>query len=813
MQSSYAELRDEEKHHDQPFSRIQPPLPLVVSAPTGPSSLPSSSFPLSPPILLSAAPALSPRPTTPDDLPVLPFNEPGTGAHSNCSATCVLSHPSRSAFIFLVTLFSIVSLAVILLIIVKAVRGDVRVEPTASSSSTDVAAAAAAMEATSSSLPNCELLTTDCELTLAPVLAQSRPYKSTSVAAVTGAASDLSLLLDRLEHSMQASPLSSLSSITPKVPDDGDMVSAMIMLMWGLSPLVSAIVTISWTYYTYRHKLQVGDEAGAAAAAGGGGGSAAGGEETSHRHHHHPMLVNPSPILHSDEGGSGFELFPQTVGMESPTDRSEDDDTERVVQQPVGEEEVEEEEAQPQRLSRPPAIIRSQSAIVTSASALTRRNVSPPRAERAPAASISLTPTGRSFPAAPPLLHSVTAPSLHRQDTVSRQRCRRTHVVHPFYSRVSPPRPRWWFVPTSREHFLLLWRPLRRFLLRCYLLPTLIPTVTAIAQYLFSCSFRLTGWLSTDFVPTLTSALSFPDTVAGEVWAVVLAFCYELFLGCWWDPFPPGSADWGKGMNFHGASWLALTAMEEIGWAGLLFPCLYELYPHNPTRASLITGVLWSAWHWPFLVFGQAGWLPDSAAYHPGLLSTPFLYGFITFTLSTTCSRVIMVRLLLWSDDLWSQCVYHAAHNVMVFNFFAQLPEVRADEFPYAGLFIAEAGVPVVLCYLAVAAWTIKGWYDADERRRSHQQQQEQEQRGSSPASLAQQRSGETGAGSGEVVMTAVGGGAGAGRPFVSIMSPIYEENSVVSHLEERKEDGRRRWKKDATKADAGQLNAPLLSL
>ncbi len=133
-------------------------------------------------------------------------------------------------------------------------------------------------------------------------------------------------------------------------------------------------------------------------------------------------------------------------------------------------------------------------------------------------------------------------------------------------------------------------------------------------------------------------------------------------------------------------------------------------------------GLLWSAWHWPFLLFGQLGWLPESAAYHSGLLSTPWLYGFVMFTLSTTFSRVIMVRLLMWSDDLWSQCVYHAAHNVMVFNFFAQLPETSVQLFPYAGLWIAEAGVPVVVIYMAVAAWTIKGWYDADARRVAEEQ-------------------------------------------------------------------------------------------
>ena len=699
-----------------------PPHPTLFIPPPTTSSPPIAVLPST-----STLPPPPPPPhphAPPPEHPVLPIADPGSGAHENCSATCVLSHPMRSATLYLVILYSIVALATLLLILVKALRGDAPVPSDNDSSASSTSAAATFASPlppsytstynTAVALPSSSALHAH---TTSPLLSTPR---TTPPPSSFPPLESLPSLLHSLESTLESSDvIHTLASVTPKVPDDGDMVSAMIMLMWGLSPLVSAVLTISWTYYTYREKEGEGE----------------GGEGGVHTHHHHPRLVNTSPPLSSDEEGGPFQLYPPSVGQGSPTTHSH-----TVVEEEVVQEEVVEEEEVPVGAMLPPPLrnVRSQTAVVTtstkriavsSPSPLSAATPTPTVASLTPSAGdASASPTDLLSPASlfralPPLPslgrgnRSMTAPSApvaHVEAVTVRTRCRRPHTVNPFYSRVSAPRPRWWFVPTTRQQFWSLYVPAKRFLIRCYFLPILIPTVAAVAQYVFAGACGFTGWLSSGFVPTLAEALSLPVGNAGEVWAVVLSFFYELFFGCWWDPFPPGSADWGKGMNFHGASWLALSAMEEIGWAGLLFPCLYELFPNNPTKASIITGVFWSAWHWPFLVFGQLGWLPDSAAYHPGLLSTPFVYGFITFTLSTTFSRVIMVRLLFWSDDLWSQCVYHAAHNVMVFNFFAQLPETRSDEFPHAGLFIAEAGVPVNAIYIAVAAWTIKTWYDAD---------------------------------------------------------------------------------------------------
>ena len=699
----------QQQQHHPPNLTIPPPLSAASISPLSPDELNSPPLPIAP---------LSPSQVHDPDAPIIPLAIVGSGAHDECSATCILSHPTRSALIFVSVMFTIVSITTLLLILVKAVRGD---DPPPSSSSTSVSSSSDGVM-----LPlNGEDLAVLPESNITLILPlMSAAYKTTAISA--------SAMLHSLEDQLAHNPglhmtIEVLSSVTPKVPDDGDMVSALIMLMWGLSPLISAVSTIAWTYYTFRGK----DDFEASHEQGHTG-------ETYH-HHHHPRLVNTNPPLSSDEPGQKFALYPPSASSGSPGARhspaAHGSPAATTASSPREQDRrgsVQEVDTAVAVVVPTTALARAVTAFVPSSrSQLTRRNVSPPPSGLNPSLSTSPanpttsptvdlpTPTSQTLP---PLRRSVSAPSAPADHVasiaVSRQRCARVHTIRPFYSRRSPVRPRFfWFIPTSKAELVSMYKPTRRFLIRCYFLPILIPTLAAIVQYVSGGVFGINGWLSSDFVPTLTSAISLPQTVAGEVWACVLAFWYELLFGCWWDPFPPGSADWGKGMNFHGASWMALSAMEEIGWAGVLFPCLYELFPHNPTKASLICGLVWSAWHWPFLLFGQLGWLPESAAYHSGLLSTPWLYGFVMFTLSTTFSRVIMVRLLMWSDDLWSQCVYHAAHNVMVFNFFAQLPETNEQLFPYAGLWVAEAGVPVVVLYMAVAGWTIKGWYEADAQR------------------------------------------------------------------------------------------------
>ncbi|WP_457831901.1 CPBP family glutamic-type intramembrane protease, partial [Staphylococcus aureus] len=42
---------------------------------------------------------------------------------------------------------------------------------------------------------------------------------------------------------------------------------------------------------------------------------------------------------------------------------------------------------------------------------------------------------------------------------------------------------------------------------------------------------------------------------------------------------------------------------EEIGWRGFLVPELYKKIGY--TKTSLLTGAIWSVWHYPILIFAD----------------------------------------------------------------------------------------------------------------------------------------------------------------------------------------------------------------
>ena len=43
------------------------------------------------------------------------------------------------------------------------------------------------------------------------------------------------------------------------------------------------------------------------------------------------------------------------------------------------------------------------------------------------------------------------------------------------------------------------------------------------------------------------------------------------------------------------------SGFEELGWRGFLLPALLEKY--TPTKSSWVIGIIWSIWHWPFMIY------------------------------------------------------------------------------------------------------------------------------------------------------------------------------------------------------------------
>ncbi|WP_336211842.1 CPBP family intramembrane glutamic endopeptidase [Nonomuraea sp. LPB2021202275-12-8] len=91
---------------------------------------------------------------------------------------------------------------------------------------------------------------------------------------------------------------------------------------------------------------------------------------------------------------------------------------------------------------------------------------------------------------------------------------------------------------------------------------------------------------------------------------------------------------------------------EEFGWRSYLQPRASR----SLVQAALITGIIWSVWHYP-LVF------TDYVEY-----SDPFL-GLATWTLLIVAQAIILAWLFLRSGSVWVPCLAHAGNNLIIGTF------------------------------------------------------------------------------------------------------------------------------------------------
>ena len=132
---------------------------------------------------------------------------------------------------------------------------------------------------------------------------------------------------------------------------------------------------------------------------------------------------------------------------------------------------------------------------------------------------------------------------------------------------------------------------------------------------------------------------------------------------------------------------------EEIGWRGFLVPELAKTTSF--TRTALISGVIWTAWHVPILVF---------ADYNSG---TPTWYGLSCFAIMVIGISFVFAWMRLKSGSLWTGVFLHASHNLFIQGIFTPLTidtgktKWVIDEFGFA---LAVAAVVV-----AVIVWRLRG--------------------------------------------------------------------------------------------------------
>jgi uncharacterized protein len=132
-----------------------------------------------------------------------------------------------------------------------------------------------------------------------------------------------------------------------------------------------------------------------------------------------------------------------------------------------------------------------------------------------------------------------------------------------------------------------------------------------------------------------------------------------------------------------------LALGEEIGWRGLMVPRLAETM--TLPRVALWSGVAWSAFHLPLMLF------VDGA-----VEGVPTTYAIAMFAIGTIALSLPLAWLRLRTGSVWAVSVLHAAYNAALYLVADPLTRDTGDTPWFAG----ESGAVVTLVtVVAVALW------------------------------------------------------------------------------------------------------------
>lgn len=129
---------------------------------------------------------------------------------------------------------------------------------------------------------------------------------------------------------------------------------------------------------------------------------------------------------------------------------------------------------------------------------------------------------------------------------------------------------------------------------------------------------------------------------------------------------------------------------EEIGWRGFLVPELSKTTSFTAT--SLISGIIWSLWHYPILIYGD---------YNAG---TPTWYGLTCFTVLVISISFVFAWMRLKSGSLWTGAILHGSHNLYIQGIFTPITRNTGK----TAWFIDEFGcvLPLVAIAFAIYFWS-----------------------------------------------------------------------------------------------------------
>lgn len=133
-----------------------------------------------------------------------------------------------------------------------------------------------------------------------------------------------------------------------------------------------------------------------------------------------------------------------------------------------------------------------------------------------------------------------------------------------------------------------------------------------------------------------------------------------------------------------------LTATgEEIGWRGYMLPRLIAARCPAPV---LVSGLIWSFWHWPLILFS------------PAVAGLPQIVTASIFLVTITSLGCISARLRLATGSIWPAIFLHAAWNCCIVEIYDAFTKGTDTS-----LWTGEAGILVALT-MVVTAFLFSFW-------------------------------------------------------------------------------------------------------
>ncbi|MFA5338824.1 MAG: type II CAAX endopeptidase family protein [Candidatus Omnitrophota bacterium] len=136
------------------------------------------------------------------------------------------------------------------------------------------------------------------------------------------------------------------------------------------------------------------------------------------------------------------------------------------------------------------------------------------------------------------------------------------------------------------------------------------------------------------------------------------------------------------------------AAGEEIGWRGFMLPQLYK--SKGFTASCLITGIVWSVWHFPLIITGLY------------LAKMPMGPQLLLLLVTITAMTFAIGWLRLKSGSVWPAVLMHASHNFYIQWLFDPL---TTETGPMSKYMIGESGIVLTVIFIGLAwvFWSQRG--------------------------------------------------------------------------------------------------------